>query len=144
LGVTRQSSAAKSTKPATSWSKRNPLTRENHCQHHEFSCFFYRLIAGSNYNRCLDSSVEQPAIITQPLAGINKLFADFHTVPLTAIGLFSVPLASTVFYRTPMVFWHLDREMIKLIQLKDNALGPPVLHHVRPILFLRVSCAFFS
>ena len=38
--------------------------------------------------------------------------ADFHTVPLTAIGLFSVPLASTIFYRTPMVFWHLDREMI--------------------------------
>ena len=47
----------------------------------------------------------------------------FHTVPLAAIGLFSVPLATTVFYSscdqclfcrggTPYGFWHLDREMI--------------------------------
>src|SRR3954451_12409614 len=46
-----------------------------------------------------------------------------HTVPLAAIGLFSVPLASTVFYSscdqclfcrggTPYSFWHLDREII--------------------------------
>jgi hypothetical protein len=67
----------------------------------------------------------------QPLAGINKLFADFHTVPLTAIGLFSVWRPRS-FTEHRWFFWHLDREMIKLIQLKGNALGPPVLHHVRP------------